>query len=81
MASETAPSRSTDVVRCSRVVEGGASSFVGDKVLAGRWKKRYHFVVLSWAKVVHRPSSEAVLFSFPHWPIQEKFDLWREDRS
>ena len=46
-----------------------------------RWKKRDHFVVPSWAKVVHKATSEAVLFSFSDRPVQEKLDLWREDRG
>jgi gentisate 1,2-dioxygenase len=74
---ETAPYRSTDGTVFS-VVEGEGESLVGDKVL--RWKKRDHFVVPSWAKVVHKPASEAVLFSFSDRPVQEKLDLWREQR-
>ena len=46
-----------------------------------RWKKRDHFVVPSWAKVEHRADGEAVLFSFSDRPVQEKLDLWREDRG
>jgi len=75
---ESAPYRSTDGTVFS-VVEGEGESIVGDEVL--RWKKRDHFVVPSWAKVVHKPTSEAVLFSFSDRPVQEKLDLWREDRG
>ena len=74
----TAPYRSTDGTVFS-VVEGEGESTVGDKTL--RWKKRDHFVVPSWAKVVHRAKAEAVLFSFSDRPVQEKLDLWREDRG
>ena len=38
-------------------------------------------VVPSWAKVVHKAKGEAVLFSFSDRPVQERLDLWREDRS
>ena len=61
------------------VVEGEGESKVGDKVM--RWKKRDHFVVPSWAKVEHRADTDAVLFSFSDRPVQEKLDLWREDRA
>jgi len=37
--------------------------------------------VPSWAKVVHRAKKEAVLFSFSDRPVQERLDLWREDRG
>ena len=47
----TAPYRSTDGTVFS-VVEGEGESVIGDKTF--RWKKRDHFVVPSWAKVVHK---------------------------
>ena len=75
---DTAPYRSTDGTVFS-VVEGEGESVVGDKVL--HWKKRDHFVVPSWAKVEHRAEGDAVLFSFSDRPVQEKLDLWREDRG
>src|SRR6202158_1827024 len=74
----TAPYRSTDGTIFS-VVEGEGESVIGDKTF--RWKKRDHFVVPSWASVVHKAKSEAVLFSFSDRPVQEKLDLWREDRG
>jgi len=37
--------------------------------------------VPSWAKVVHKAKSDAVLFSFSDRPVQERLDLWREDRG
>ncbi len=74
----TAPYRSTDGTVFS-VVEGTGESVIGDKTF--RWKKRDHFVVPSWAKVEHRAEGDAVLFSFSDRPVQEKLDLWREDRG
>jgi gentisate 1,2-dioxygenase len=73
----TAPYRSTDGTVFS-VVEGSGESTIGDQTF--KWKKRDHFVVPSWAKVVHKANSEAVLFSFSDRPIQERLDLWREQR-
>jgi gentisate 1,2-dioxygenase len=75
---ESTPYRSTDGAVFS-VVEGTGESRIGDKVF--RWKKRDHFVVPSWAPVVHKADSEAVLFSFSDRPVQERLDLWREDRG
>lgn len=74
----TSPYRCTDGTVFS-VVEGEGESRIGDTVI--RWKKRDHFVVPSWARVEHRTDSDAVLFSFSDRPIQEKLDLWREDRG
>lgn len=74
----TSPYRSTDGTVFS-VVEGEGESTIGDKTF--RWRKRDHFVVPSWAKVVHKTASEAVLFSFSDRPVQERLDLWREDRG
>jgi len=74
----SAPYRSTDGTVFS-VVEGEGESRIGGTVM--RWKKRDHFVVPSWATVEHRADSDAVLFSFSDRPVQEKLDLWREDRG
>ncbi|TXL74769.1 gentisate 1,2-dioxygenase [Vineibacter terrae] len=74
----SAPYRSTDGTVFS-VVEGAGESTIGDTTI--RWKKRDHFVVPSWARVTHRADSEAVLFSFSDRPVQERLDLWREDRG
>ena len=74
----TAPYRSTDGTVFS-VVEGSGESTIGDRTF--RWKKRDHFVVPSWARVTHRADGDAVLFSFSDRPVQEKLDLWREDRG
>jgi gentisate 1,2-dioxygenase len=74
----TAPYRCTDGTVFS-VVEGAGESVIGSETF--RWKKRDHFVVPSWAKVEHRADDDAVLFSFSDRPVQEKLDLWREDRG
>ncbi len=74
----SAPYRSTDGAVFS-VVEGAGESTIGDITI--RWKKRDHFVVPSWARVTHRADAESVLFSFSDRPVQERLDLWREDRG
>jgi len=38
-------------------------------------------VAPSWAWRRHRASKDAVLFSFSDRVVQEKLDLWREDRG
>jgi gentisate 1,2-dioxygenase len=74
----TAPYRSTDGTVFS-VVEGSGESEIGGKTIG--WKARDHFVVPSWARVVHRAGPQAVLFSYSDRPVQERLDLWREDRG
>lgn len=74
----TAPYRATDGTVFS-VVDGSGETRVGDQVF--RWKKRDHFVIPSWMTVTHHATSDAVLFSFSDRPIQERLDLWREDRG
>ena len=74
----TAPYRSTDGTIFS-VVEGEGESVIGEETF--RWKNRDHFVVPSWARVVHKAKGDSVLFSFSDRPVQEKLDLWREDRG
>jgi len=61
------------------VTEGSGASIIAGQRFA--WSKRDVFVVPSWAKVEHYADSEAVLFSYSDRPIQEKLDLWREDRG
>ena len=51
----SAPYRCTDGTVFS-VVEGQGESRIGDKTF--RWKKRDHFVVPSWAPVVHAATDE-----------------------
>lgn len=74
----SAPYRCTDGTVFS-VVEGEGESRIGDTTF--HWKKRDHFVVPSWAAVVHQATDESVLFSFSDRPVQERLDLWREDRG
>ena len=75
---ETTNYRSTDGSVFS-VADGSGRTIVGDQVL--EWKKRDTFVVPSWRWHLHIADDEAVLFSFSDRPIQEKLDLWREDRA
>ena len=75
---ETASYRSTDAtVYC--VVEGTGTSQIGDKTF--EWGKRDTFVVPSWCPQRHTANEDAVLFSFSDRPVQQKLDLWREDRG
>ena len=74
----TAPYRSTDGTVFS-VAEGSGESRIGEEVF--RWRQRDQFIVPSWMKVTHRADGDAVLFSFSDRPVQEKLDLWREDRG
>jgi gentisate 1,2-dioxygenase len=61
------------------VVEGSGRTHVGETVL--EWGPQDLFVVPSWRWVRHECQQEAVLFSFSDRPIQEKLDLFREDRG
>lgn len=70
--------RSTDATVFS-VVEGHGRSTVGQTVL--EWGPKDIFVVPSWQWVSHEVDGDAVLFSFSDRPIQEKLDLFREDRG
>jgi gentisate 1,2-dioxygenase len=70
--------RSTDATVFA-AVEGRGRTRVGDKVL--EWGPRDLFVVPSWRWAMHEADEEAVLFSFSDRPIQEKLDLFREDRG
>ncbi|MGE0658835.1 MAG: cupin domain-containing protein, partial [Reyranellaceae bacterium] len=74
---KTAPYRSTDGTVFS-VVEGTGKTRIGDREFA--WGKRDIFVAPSWHSIVHEATSDAVLFSFSDRPIQEKLDIWRQDR-
>ena len=60
-------------------IEGRGRSKVGEQVFA--WGPKDIFVVPSWNSVVHEADADAVLFSFSDRPIQEKLDLFREDRG
>jgi gentisate 1,2-dioxygenase len=74
----TARYRSTDATVFT-VVEGCGRSRIGDQVF--EWGPRDLFVVPSWAWVTHEADDEAVLFSFSDRPVQQKLDLFREDRG
>ncbi|MEA2857587.1 MAG: gentisate 1,2-dioxygenase, partial [Methylobacteriaceae bacterium] len=60
-------------------IEGRGRSRIGDKLFD--WGPRDIFVVPSWQSVSHEAEDESVLFSFSDRPIQEKLDLFREDRG
>jgi gentisate 1,2-dioxygenase len=60
-------------------VEGSGRSRIGDRTF--EWGPKDIFVVPSWHWVSHESTSEAVLFSCSDRPIQEKLDLFREDRG
>jgi gentisate 1,2-dioxygenase len=60
-------------------IEGRGRTRVGDEVL--EWGPKDILVVPSWRWFTHEADEETVLFSFSERPIQEKLDLWREDRG
>lgn len=70
--------RSTDATVFTPV-EGSGRSRIGDVVL--EWGPKDVFVVPSWQWVTHEADEDAVLFSYSDRPIQEKLDLFREDRG
>ena len=74
----TARYRATDATVFA-VVEGRGRTEVGGTVLA--WGPKDIFVLPSWHWVVHHADEDAVLFSFSDRPVQEKLDLFREDRG
>ncbi len=74
----TSPYRATDGTLFS-VVEGTGHSIVGGQRFD--WGPKDIFVVPSWTRVQHYPSSDAVLFSFSDRATQEKLGLWREQRG
>jgi len=74
----TARYRSTDATVFA-AIEGRGRSRVGDQVL--EWGPRDLFVVPSWHWATHEADEEAVLFSFSDRPVQQKLDLFREDRG
>lgn len=73
----TAPYRSTDA-SIYVVVEGRGETQIGDRVI--KWKPRDIFIVPGWAMHSHKAEEEAILFSASDRPVQQKLDLWREDR-
>jgi len=60
-------------------IEGKGRSKIGDEIF--EWGPRDIFVVPSWRFVTHEVAEDAVLFSYSDRPIQQKLDLWREDRG
>ncbi len=75
---KTARYRATDAtVFCP--IEGKGRSRIGDQVF--EWGPRDLFVVPSWQWVTHEADDDAVLFSFSDRPVQQKLDLFREDRG
>ena len=60
-------------------IEGHGRTRIGDEVF--EWGPRDVFVVPSWQWASHEASDDAVLFSFSDRVIQEKLDMFREDRG
>jgi gentisate 1,2-dioxygenase len=75
---KTALYRSTDATVFA-AIEGRGRSRIGDQTF--EWGPRDIFVVPSWQWVTHEADDEAVLFSFSDRPVQQKLDLFREDRG
>jgi gentisate 1,2-dioxygenase len=75
---KTARYRSTDATVFA-AIEGRGRSRIGEQVF--EWGPRDIFVVPSWQWVTHEAEEEAVLFSFSDRPVQQKLDLFREDRG
>jgi gentisate 1,2-dioxygenase len=74
----TARYRSTDATVFA-AIEGRGRTRIGDHSF--EWGPRDLFVAPSWHWVMHEASEDAVLFSFSDRPVQEKLDLFREDRG
>ncbi|MCA8928741.1 MAG: gentisate 1,2-dioxygenase [Alphaproteobacteria bacterium] len=75
---ETRPYRATDAtVFC--VAEGEGESEIGGETF--RWGPGDVLVAPSWAWRRHRARTDAVVFGFSDRVVQEKLDLWREDRG
>ena len=74
----TARFRATDasVFVC---VEGKGKTTIGGETFA--WGPRDIFVAPSWQPVSHEAGADSVLFSYSDRPVQEKLDLYREDRG
>ncbi len=75
---KTARYRSTDATVFAPI-EGRGRSRIGEATF--EWKARDIFVVPSWHWVTHEADEDAVLFSFSDRPVQQKLDLFREDRG
>ena len=75
---KTARYRSTDATVFT-AIEGKGRSRIGETTF--EWGPRDLFVVPSWHLVTHEADEDAVLFSFSDRPVQQKLDLFREDRG
>jgi gentisate 1,2-dioxygenase len=75
---KTARYRSTDATVFA-AIEGKGRSRIGDQTF--EWGPRDLFVVPSWQWVTHEAEQDSVLFSFSDRPVQQKLDLFREDRG
>ena len=75
---QTAAYRSTDAT-VFVATEGRGKSRIGDVTVT--WGPRDIFVVPSWHSVTHEADEDAVVFSFSDRPVQQKLDLFREDRG
>ena len=74
----TARYRSTDATVFA-AIEGKGRTRIGERTF--EWGPRDLFVVPSWHWVTHEADEDAVLFSFSDRPVQQKLDLFREDRG
>jgi gentisate 1,2-dioxygenase len=75
---KTARYRSTDATVFA-AIEGRGRSRIGEQTF--EWGPRDLFVVPSWQWVTHEADEDSVLFSFSDRPVQQKLDLFREDRG
>jgi gentisate 1,2-dioxygenase len=75
---KTARYRATDATVFA-AIEGKGRTRIGDQTF--EWGARDLFVVPSWHWVTHEAETDAVLFSFSDRPVQQKLDLFREDRG
>jgi gentisate 1,2-dioxygenase len=77
---KTARYRSTDAT-VFVPIEGRGRSRIGDQTF--EWGPRDIFVVPSWRWVIHEADDDddAVMFNFSDRPVQQKLDLFREDRG
>ena len=75
---KTARYRSTDATVFA-AIEGKGRTRIGEQTF--EWGPRDLFVVPSWQWVTHEADEDSVLFSFSDRPVQQKLDLFREDRG
>src|SRR5580693_8689405 len=75
---KTARYRSTDATVFA-AIEGKGRSRIGEQTF--EWGPRDLFVVPSWQWVTHEADEDSVVFSFSDRPVQQKLDLFREDRG